>query len=386
MTSLKDSRNEAFNEFCKSLCSHFQENSKYKKDFPCTDHEECEDCPLKDDDQNLLKNHWRSCISKIHSHPDCINGEGVVVAFLDSGLCVSHKAFFGQTVVVNDVTDSGNIDVMTDHSGHGTMCASIACGRTFTHRCSGKRSIEIPAGVAPNASIVMYKITNKQGRVDPGLIPKALKQCLQDKLENKYDIDIVLLTSGSDVYCVETADTIRKLINARVLVVTAPGNDGLWKDISFPSRSGNTICVGGHNEDGIITETTRTGRALDFLAPGKNILAASSKHPTAVSVNGGTSFAAAHVAGLLALIIQYSKNSEVKRALHDMNKAPPYSVDELVHNQDVMKIFLRKMSKFRKNGEDKNVGYGCLDLKKIFCGTNKFIDALYENIFTDLEN
>ena len=51
--------------------------------------------------------------------------------------------------------------------------------------------------------------------------------------------------------------------------------------------------------------TSRVGRAVDFLVPGKNISVASPLHSTDYSVVGGTSCAAANVAGLSAHFIHF---------------------------------------------------------------------------------
>ena len=182
------------------------------------------------------------------------SGEGVTIAFLDSGICSAHKAFRGRIKAVHDLTGSSNMDLRVDLHGHGTMCALIACGEKFTCKCTG---VSIQAGVAPKANIVMYKITNEMGRAHTDIIAKAFRQCLQDK-EN-YGIDIVLHPHGSKVYDLEIEHAIQKLIIAGVLVVTASGNDGALETILFPSRLLHTICIGTHDDECKRTDTTRTG-------------------------------------------------------------------------------------------------------------------------------
>ena len=84
-------------------------------------------------------------------------------------------------------------------------------------------------------------------------------------------------------------------------MVTASGNHGELKEISYPARSGHTICVGAHDMYGNTTPYTSKGHALDFTASGENLTGASSVHPSMFTTGGGTSLAAACVAGLLAL-------------------------------------------------------------------------------------
>ena len=124
----------------------------------------------------ILQEHWR--ISELHEN--CINGEGVTIAFLDSGINIPHGAFTRRVRAVKDIMCNGNIDLTTDRSGHGTLCASIACGAAFKSTGSTGQTVHIPAGVAPAANIVMYKITGSTGQAEAGMITKALQQCLVD--------------------------------------------------------------------------------------------------------------------------------------------------------------------------------------------------------------
>ena len=66
------------------------------------------------------------------------------------------------------------------------MCASVACGALRKRN----RTVTIPAGVAPKAKLVVYKITDSMGCSNPETIADALEQCLEDK--ETYKIEIVL--------------------------------------------------------------------------------------------------------------------------------------------------------------------------------------------------
>ena len=194
-----------------------------------------------------LWDHWGT--DKLHEKG--IDGRGVNIAFLDSGINIAHQAFKGRIIAVNDITCSGNIDLTTDRSGHGTLCASIACGTAFKSTGSKGQSVQVPAGVAPGADIVVYKITGSTGQAHTAMITKGLQQCLLDK--DRYKIDIVLLSYGSDYYDNEQVKAIHALHNHGVHVVTACGNNGKLKEISYPARVGHTICIGAHDKHGCTT-------------------------------------------------------------------------------------------------------------------------------------
>ena len=270
---------------------------------------------------------------------------------------------------MNDIRGDGTIDLTTDAYGHGTMCAFVACGASF----KTKESQTVPAGVAPGARIVMYKVTDDSGRAHGDTITKALQKCVEDK--KRYNIQIVLLPYGSDHHDLDQAKAILDLIREGVLVVTASGNQGRKNDVSYPARLGHTICIGAHDIYYHTEHYTSEGRALDFTAPGKCLAGACTKHPNAFTIEKGTSYAAASVAGLLALIMEYVSHEKVK----SKNKRNP-PLHELVHNQDVMKRVLRTISR-NPTEHNENQGYGHLKPDEIFSKKKKSLeDIFYKDI------
>ena len=120
---------------------------------------------------------------------------------------------------------------------------------------------------------------------------------------------IVLLPYGSKYHNVNHDPLMQKLLSKNVLIITASGNYGSLSDVSYPARSGNSICVGAHDEYGNITPNTCIGPALDFTAPGIDHEGAGLGHSRAFTIERGCSFAAASVAGLVALIIQLMRDT-----------------------------------------------------------------------------
>ena len=119
---------------------------------------------------------------------------------------------------------------------------------------------------------------------------------------------------------------------------------------------------------------TSEGRALDFTAPGENLTGASSVHPSMFTTEGGTSFAAACVAGLLALIIQRAR---------DIASNPRYSgihpsVNELVHDQNVIKEVLKNISRYPEYKV--SCGYGCLQPTKMLFHDHRLLELLYKDV------
>ena len=322
------------------------------------------------------KQETRTAVAKWRTyelHKLGITGKGVTIAFLDSGINDSHEAFANRIIAVKDLTDTE--DFFTKE--HGTMVASIACGASFvTNEPNG---VTILAGVAPNAKIVMYKITYK-GRAHRNMITKGLKQCLKDK--EKYGIDIVLLPFGTKNHDIKHGPIMRKLLNKNVVLVMASGNYGSSTDVSYPARLGYSICVGAHDEYGDITPNTCTGPALDFTATGVGYRGASSGHSRAFTTGRGNSCSAASVTGLVALIIQLIKDTAKIEVNANQLKGYQPSVDKLVHDQNIIKKILREIGEYKDDCKHTC----CLkSIDKLLDG-NHLLEIIYNDVYTDKEN
>ena len=98
-----------------------------------------------------------------------LNGSGIGIAVLDSGIDTNHKSFLGTAnssrVVFNkDFTGENRTD---DPYGHGTHVASIAAGNGRI--AQGKFS-----GIAPNANIINLRVLNQSGAGSVSTLLSAL--------------------------------------------------------------------------------------------------------------------------------------------------------------------------------------------------------------------
>ncbi|HEX8687676.1 MAG TPA: S8 family serine peptidase, partial [Pyrinomonadaceae bacterium] len=147
-----------------------------------------------------------------------LDGTGVGVAVIDSGIDTNHATFLdrsnGLRVVASvDFTGEGRTD---DPHGHGTHVASIVAG-------NGRISNGAYVGVAPNANIVNLRVLNSQGTGRVSNILSALEWVLTNRAA--YNIRVVNLSLGTAAVDSYRDDPLckaaRRLVDAGVVVVAA---------------------------------------------------------------------------------------------------------------------------------------------------------------------
>jgi serine protease AprX len=214
-----------------------------------------------------------------------LDGSGVGIAIIDSGIDVSHKAFAatlnpgGRIKVKKDFTGDNKSD--KDFYGHGTHVASSAAGVSTV--AGGTYE-----GLAKGADIINLRVLDSQGRGRVSDLLNALNWILSPVDPNKvlsasnptnatkYNIRVVNLSLGApavDSYRVDPlCKAVRRLVDAGIVVVAAAGNNGkdasgqkLYGAIHSPGDEPSAITVGATNtfgtdargDDGIATYSSR---------------------------------------------------------------------------------------------------------------------------------
>ena len=230
-------------------------------------------------------------------------GQGVPVFVLDTGVRRTHQAF-GMRVqpgfsVINDGRGTD------DCNGHGTHVAGTVAG--------------VVHGVAKAADVVPVRVLDCNGSgtwsgVIAG-IDWVVASLLRPAVAN-------LSLGGGASSAVDLA--VKKAVEAGVSMVVAAGNSNADACNYSPAREPAAVTVGATNSSDARASYSNFGTCLDIFAPGSDVLSAGHTSDTAILTLSGTSMAAPHVAGLLALVLAEQPGlSPGELAQHILQTATP---------------------------------------------------------------
>ena len=293
-------------------------------------------------------------------HDRGFRGEGIRVAIIDSGIN-NHTDLKGKIVLAKSFVRRAygypvDSDDTSDSIGHGTYVAGvIASNGTYI-------------GVAPDARLINAKVFYGSGSnyvaTEAGIIA-AIRWVVTEA-----SADVINLSLGGPALLNDPLlDAVEWAAENGVIVVVAAGNEGEGglgtMQISTPGVSKYAITVGATDENGnYIASYSSLGPIYDMsvkpdiVAPGAVI----STSPTGgYDRVYGTSFATPHVAGSVALLLNYLKSSG-------------YSVSKNLELVALIKTSL--MSTARSlDYSDLAEGSGLIDVGEAWWLIKKYIDS-----------
>jgi hypothetical protein len=242
-----------------------------------------------------------------------INGQGVTVAMIDTGIDYNLPALgggFGAGYKVEagyDFVDNTSNPIDTD--GHGTDTAFCVAGNPITVNGVTYQ------GIAPDAHLIALKAGTESGGFSDSNIVAALDWVISNY--KKYDISIVNMSIGQGNYTSlqsnepESAD-LATLKADGIFIVCASGNSNeqtispISQDgVAYPAADPNSFSVAAVDSSDNIAAWAQRGTLLDLLAPGVNIVMPDITSTTGGTVTeDGTSFASPITAGAAALLKQ----------------------------------------------------------------------------------
>jgi len=244
-----------------------------------------------------------------------LNGNGVVLCVVDSGIDLSHPDL--RDLVLKGWLDSVNgIDEPYDDEGHGTAMSGIIVAD------GGLK------GISRGVDLLVAKAIDSEGQGDASSVANSVDWCVQQ------GADIISLSLGggqsfgSGFFTTdELEQSVDEALDSGVFVIASAGNDGEDDDgdVGSPGSVEDVICVGGISRTGEIwsgsSEGDNDGRLWpnpilprsnpdkkpEIVAPGHEVpvlMASGVGNSGWWGWSSGTSAATAWVSGSLALLLQ----------------------------------------------------------------------------------
>ncbi len=276
------------------------------------------------------------------------DGAGAVVAIIDTGVDTAHldlgSRWRGGTNSWYD--PNGEHETPFDADGHGTGVLGLMVGGDATG---------FAIGVAPGAQWIGAKLFNDAGNAQLSNIDLAFQWVLDpDGNPATDDAPDVVNNSWNLVGTLGACDpilqqNIQTLKQADIAVVFAAGNDPTVD--SVPANYPETFAVGSVNSSWNVSSFSARGPSScdlgvfpNVVAPGEGVMTSGLTYGVftdQLAFVNGTSFAAPHVAGAMALL---------------RSAKPDLTVDEM---QNLLQTTARDLG---TAGSDNSYGYGLLDV------------------------
>ena len=289
--------------------------------------------------------------------------EPVVVAVLDTGytrhpdLADSLDAAAGYDFVsARSASDDGDridpdaIDPGSDGSWHGTAIAGVIAAGTGNG--IGVAGVAWPPGRSP-ITIIPVRVAGRGGATTYDVAQGLRYAAGLDNDSGRLPltpariINLSLAAPGPPDEVLEAA--LRAVTAAGAVVVAAAGN--LGRGVSYPANSRYTLAVGSVAADGALAAASNTGPEIDIVAPGGDgsgeipvlgVGPGAGRSRWIVRPDQGTSIAAAHVSGVLALLAGYHRSltlheARARLAVSAVDLGPPGRDDR--HGPGLLDVF-----------------------------------------------
>ena len=215
---------------------------------------------------------------------DIVIGRGVTVAVIDSGVDTEHPTLQNANIQAYDAVNGG----IKDPGAHGTAITGIIAGRGEVN------------GIAPGVTILAIRAFAPERQGAPAVTTSMALARATD----------IAVAKGARVVNMSFAgprdDLLISLIDAAydkgIVFIAAAGNQGPTAPPAYPAAYEKVIGITATDEDDGLYAMANRGNYISVAAPGVDILVPVVGN--ALDYMSGTSFAAAHISGIAALLME----------------------------------------------------------------------------------
>jgi subtilisin family serine protease len=248
----------------------------------------------------------------------------VVIALVDSGVDISHpnlvdKFWTNSREIANNGVDDDNNGFIDDLNGwdfrdddndpspghhHGTFVAGLLVGNIV--------------GIAPRIKLMVLRFLNDDNKFeenDWGMFVDVVNYAREN---GAHIIHLSIQAYGTPPSSFHSV--INQAHESGIVIVSATGNNE--DDVSYPGNYSEVIAVSASTKTREIAEFSTPGDQNELCAPGENIFSIIPNYTGLVPGNG-TSFAAPHVSGVIALMLSLNQSLSVdliRQVLHNTCK------------------------------------------------------------------
>lgn len=275
-------------------------------------------------------------------------GEGIAVAIIDTGIDKEHPDLIANIAGGINFVGKGppwkrkvDPEDWDDEHGHGTFVAGVV---------GAVENEEGVIGVGPGVNLWAVRVLDDSGSGYLSDLIAGIKWTADNGMEVS-NMSLGIKKEDLDQYPESKQalqDAVDDAYGRGVLQVGAAGNEGNGSDtVIYPARFDSVIAVGATDDTDTRADFSSTGPDLELVAPGVDITSTYPKYG-GYAIGGGTSFAAPHASGAVALVL---------------------ASDATLTNVDARTILRTSADDLGAAGKDDLYGYGLVDAEEAATGT-----------------
>jgi subtilisin len=222
-------------------------------------------------------------------------GEGVIIAVLDSGVDLTHPDL---TENLLDGINMLNPGAPADGNGHGTHVTGVLVAQN--------NEIGM-VGVCPKAKVLPVKVLDDSGVGNLVTVGNGIRWAADR------GADFIVMSLGCPNKCQSLRKAIQYAESKGTVTFVAAGNAGRTSQIFYPANYPETISIGAIDKDFKRAKFSCTGHNLNFMAPGVDIFSTYLNNWYATL--SGTSMACPFAVGVASLVLSYVKKGKANYTL-----------------------------------------------------------------------